>query len=164
MPQPQLARRVAVTPPARAAEGDCKTRPARRATDLTFTVRSAADLPPVLDALVGRMEALDYVKRDCFGMRLALEEALVNALKHGHGHDPAKSAHVRLRVTVEQVMVEVEDEGPGFDPSAVADALLPENLERTCGRGLLLMRHYTTWMRFNDRGNHVTLCKCRSPR
>ena len=163
MPRPQLARRVAVTP-ARAAEGGRKARPAQRAPCLTFAVRSTADLSPVLDALVGHMEALDYLKRDCFGMRLALEEALVNALKHGHGHDPAKSAHVRLRVTVEQVMVEVEDEGPGFDPSAVADALLPENLERTCGRGLLLMRHYTTWVRFNDRGNRVTLCKCRSPR
>jgi serine/threonine-protein kinase RsbW len=164
MPQPQLARRVAVTPPARAAEGGRKARLAQRAPGLTFTVRSTADLSPVLDALVGRMEALDYLQRDCFGMRLALEEALVNALKHGHGHDPAKSAHVRLRVTVEQTMAEVEDEGPGFDPSAVADALQPENLERSCGRGLLLMRHYTTWVRFNDRGNRVTLCKCRSPR
>src|SRR5262245_49021806 len=99
MSQPQLVRRVAVTPSARAAEEGHKARPTRRAPGLTFTVRSTADLPPVLDALVGRMEALDYTKRDCFGMRLALEEALVNALKHGHGHDPARSAHVRLCVT-----------------------------------------------------------------
>ena len=164
MPQPQLALPVALTPRALADEGGRKAPPARRAPGLTFTVRSTADLPPVLDALAGRMEALDYLKRECLGMRLALEEALVNALKHGHGHDPAKAAHVRLRVTVEQALAEVEDEGPGFDPSAVADALRPENLERTCGRGLLLMRHYTTWVRFNDRGNRVTLCKCRSPR
>jgi len=126
-------------------------------------VRCTADLPLVLDALAGRMEALGYLKRDCFGMHLALEEALVNALKHGHGHDPAKAARVRLCVTAEQAMAEVEDQGPGFDPSAVADALQPENLGRACGRGLLLMRHYTTWVRFSDRGNRVTLCKCRCP-
>ena len=153
--------RVAVTSPALAAEGGRHARPVRRAPGLTFLVRCAADLPLVLDALADRMEALGYPKRDCFGMRLALEEALVNALKHGHGHDPAKAARVRLCVTAAQALAGVEDQGPGFDPGAVADALRPENVERACGRGLLLMRHYTTWVRFNDRGNRVTLCKCR---
>ena len=161
MPQPQLALPVALTPRALADEGGRKAPPARRAPGLTFTVRSTADLPSVLDALAGRMEALDYLKRECLGMRLALEEALVNALKHGHGHDPAKAAHVRLRVTVEQALAEVEDEGPGFDPGGVADPTAAENRERTDGRGLLLMRHYMTWVRFSARGNRVTLYKQR---
>ena len=58
--------------------------------------------------------------------------------------------------------VEVEDEGEGFDRSSVPDPLAPENLERSSGRGLLLMRHYLTWMGYNARGNCVRLCKCRS--
>ena len=154
MSRPQLALRVAVTSPAL---------PARRAPGLTFTVRSAADLPPVLDGLAGRMEALGYPERDRFGMRLALEEALVNALKHGHNNDPAKEVRLRCRVSAERVVAEVEDQGPGFDPAAVPDPLAPHNLAKPSGRGLLLMRHYLSWLHHNPRGNVATLCKRRSP-
>ena len=56
----------------------------------------------------------------------------------------------------------VEDDGPGFDPYQVDDPLDPENLTRPCGRGLFLMRHYMTWIHFNERGNAVLLCKCRT--
>ena len=55
-----------------------------------------------------------------------------------------------------------EDEGPGFDPHQVPDPLAPENLEKSSGRGLLLMRTYMTWIRYNECGNQVTLCKQRS--
>jgi serine/threonine-protein kinase RsbW len=60
------------------------------------------------------------------------------------------------------VLAEVEDEGPGFNPAVVPDPTLPENLEQTGGRGLLLMRHYMSWVHYSERGNHVTLGKCRS--
>jgi len=108
------------------------------------------------------MERQRYPAPDLFGARLALEEAVVNAIKHGHGYDPSKTVRVRLRVTAEDVLIDVEDEGPGFDPADVADPCEPENLERSCGRGLLLIRHYMTWVRYNSRGNRVILCKCRS--
>jgi serine/threonine-protein kinase RsbW len=108
------------------------------------------------------MSALDYADRDIFGVRLALEEALVNALKHGHRCDPSKVARVRYQVTDERVLLEVEDEGPGFDPAAVPDPLTADGLGRPSGRGLLLMRHYLSWVRYNRRGNRVTLCRRRS--
>ena len=57
---------------------------------------------------------------------------------------------------------EVEDEGPGFDPGRVPDPTLPENPDRPGGRGLPLMRHFMTWVRFSRPGNRVTLCKYRS--
>jgi hypothetical protein len=59
------------------------------------------------------------------------------------------------------VLAEVEDEGPGFDPAAVPDPTDPEYLERPCGRGLLLMHHYLTWLCYLGSGNLVTLCKRR---
>src|SRR5262249_20754547 len=111
---------------------------------------------------LGPMEAAGYSSKDVFGMRLVLEEAVVNGLKHGNQFDPVKRVRVRCQVNAERAVVEVEDEGPGFDPSEVPDPLDPETLERPCGRGLLLMRSYTTWMRFNERGNCVTVCKERS--
>jgi serine/threonine-protein kinase RsbW len=135
--------------------------PVPAAITATRLVRAASDLPRVLDPVAAAMAGLAYPRRDILGVRLALEEALANALKHGHRGDPAKAARVRYRVTANEVTAEVADEGPGFDPGRVADPRAEENLGRPCGRGLLLMRHYMTWVRFNDRGNAVTLCKCR---
>jgi serine/threonine-protein kinase RsbW len=116
----------------------------------------------VLDLVADEMTASGYSRRAVFGVRLALEEAVVNAIKHGHGGDLSKAVHVYYHVSAEHVLAEVEDQGPGFDPDAVPDPCLPENLERSCGRGLLLMRNYLTWIRYNETGNRVTLCRSRS--
>jgi serine/threonine-protein kinase RsbW len=127
-----------------------------------LALRSPPELVPVLHVVVAAMAAQGYPARDIFGMRLALEEALANALKHGHGYDPARVVRVRCRVTAEQALAEVEDEGPGFDPGLVPDPLADANLGLPSGRGLLLMRHYLSWVQFSQRGNRVTLCRRRS--
>jgi serine/threonine-protein kinase RsbW len=113
----------------------------------------------IMDALTAAMGKHDYSDKDCFEMSLVVEEALINALKHGNKQDPKKDAWIRWSVDPRRVLVIVEDEGEGFDPASVPDPTRPENLERPSGRGLFLMRTYTTWMRFNKRGNQVTLCK-----
>ena len=125
------------------------------------TFRAAEEVPALLDAVVAALEAHAFPKKDQFAVRLALEEALVNAVKHGNRGDPAKEARLRFHANAEFVLMEVEDEGAGFDPSAVPDPLAPENLERPSGRGLFLIRKYMTWVEYNERGNCVTLCKHR---
>jgi serine/threonine-protein kinase RsbW len=107
------------------------------------------------------MLAKGYADKEIFGVRLALEEAIVNAVKHGNRNDPARSVHLRYRLTSQRVLLEIEDEGNGFDPHQVPDPLAPENLERSGGRGLLLMRTYMNSVRYNRRGNRVTMCKRR---
>ena len=108
------------------------------------------------------MAAEGYTDRDVFGMRLSLEEALVNAVKHGHHYDASKQVRVRYQVSTRQAVVEVVDEGKGFDPHRVPDPLTQDNLQRSSGRGVYLMRQYMTWVRYNKEGNTLTLCKCRS--
>jgi serine/threonine-protein kinase RsbW len=120
-------------------------------------VRTGADLTPAVEAVLGAARRAGYTERELFGLRMALEEAVVNALKHGHRFDPAKKVRVRCRVDAAEVLAEVEDEGPGFYPGGVADPLADENLDRDCGRGLMLMRHYMSEVRYNDRGNCVTM-------
>jgi serine/threonine-protein kinase RsbW len=126
-----------------------------------LVVRRAADLPSVLGPVAGAMTMLGYPPRDVFAVRLGLEEALVNAIRHGNRGDPGKRVRVRYRVTAEEVRAEVEDEGRGFDPGAVADPLDEAELARPCGRGLLLMRHYLDGVFYNEAGNAVTLHKRR---
>lgn len=53
----------------------------------------------------------------------------------------------------------ISDEGPGFDPNDVPDPTDIENLERPCGRGLMLMRHYMTEVNYNSTGNSVRMKK-----
>jgi serine/threonine-protein kinase RsbW len=123
---------------------------------------SAADALPVLDIVAAEMAAAGYPEQDRIGFRLALEEALVNAIRHGNRGDPSRRVRVRLQVGPDRVLAEVEDEGEGFGPARVPDPRAPENLGRPGGRGLQLMRHYTSWLRYNRLGNCVTLCKERS--
>jgi serine/threonine-protein kinase RsbW len=124
-------------------------------------VRSLSEVSRAVDALVARMVAEEYSDREIFGMRLALEEAIVNAIKHGHGGDETLRVRIGFHVTSEETLAWVEDQGPGFDPTAVPDPLAFENLERPSGRGLLLMAAYLTWVRHNERGNIITLCQTR---
>jgi serine/threonine-protein kinase RsbW len=126
-------------------------------------LQTFADQEPALVAVLQQMEAAGFPEKDQFAVRLALDEALANAVKHGNRLDPTKWVTLRYRVAPETLLAEVEDEGPGFDPEKVPDPLAPENLERTCGRGVYLMRCYMTWVRYNERGNRVTLCKYRTP-
>lgn len=97
--------------------------------------------------------------REVFSVRLALEEALVNAIKHGNQMDRAKRVFVSYRLVPGRFDVRITDEGGGFDPADVPDPTAVENLERPCGRGLMLMRHYMTEVAYSDRGNSVTMSK-----
>jgi serine/threonine-protein kinase RsbW len=126
------------------------------------SVSSVSELHPLVEQVGAAMAAAGFPSCDSFAVRLALEEAVVNAIKHGHQHDPSKVVRVAYRVSSERVVLEIEDEGPGFQPDEVPDPLDPENLERACGRGVFLMRHYMNEVTFNERGNCVTLCKWRS--
>jgi serine/threonine-protein kinase RsbW len=114
---------------------------------------------PLLDALTAALAGLGYSPEDRFGVRLALEEAVVNGLRHGNGGDPGKCVRVRYHVNAEGLLAEVRDEGRGFDPGAVPDPALPENWDRPGGRGLFLMRHYMTWVYYHGRRNRVFLYK-----
>jgi anti-sigma regulatory factor (Ser/Thr protein kinase) len=64
-----------------------------------------------------------------------------------------------VRITPTQAIYTIRDDGPGFDPSSLPDPTDPANLDRPCGRGLLLMRTFMDNVIYNDRGNEVTLFK-----
>jgi len=116
----------------------------------------------VQERIVSRLESLEFSMRDVFGVRLALEEALVNAIKHGNGLDPEKSVRVNCLIEDDLLRVEIEDQGPGFHPEEVPDPTADENLERPCGRGIMLMRSFMTRVEYNATGNRVVLEKQRT--
>lgn len=113
-------------------------------------------------------EAVDLVARHCmaagvppraarFKLRVALSEALANAIVYGNRLDPQKQVDVRVQVTAESVSVHVCDEGDGFDTSRIPDPTIPDAVERPDGRGLYLIHQLVDEVRFNDRGNSICM-------
>jgi serine/threonine-protein kinase RsbW len=122
-------------------------------------IHSADDMSDVIERILAQMIRTGFSAEDLFGMRVALEEAVVNALKYGNRSDPIKTVWVDYHVNPRRATVQIEDEGPGFDPEAIANLSLPECLELASGRGLFLIRYYMTSVCFNERGNRIILCK-----
>lgn len=111
---------------------------------------------------IGALLQTAFGEHDLFAIRMAVEEALVNAIKHGNQMDPDKQVKVAYGLSHENFEVHITDEGPGFNPDDVPDPTAPENLERPCGRGLLLIRHYMTDVQFNNGGKTISMFKNRN--
>ena len=129
------------------------------ADDFDRQVRIPSDTAEGLklqERLLARLAELGYDETIVFGVKMALEEALVNAIKHGNGMDPDKPVDVRWSIDETRFLIEIEDRGAGFDPDDLPDPTAPENLERPCGRGVLLMKHYMTDVQWIPPGN---LCR-----
>jgi serine/threonine-protein kinase RsbW len=123
------------------------------------TIRRPHELYQIVKDLTSEMKRLGYPRKHQFAVELTLWEAVINAVKHGHGGDTSRVAVLCYHVSPAEVLLELTDEGQGFDPYEVPNPADDVNRHRTSGRGLFLMRVYMTWIRFNKRGNRVTLCK-----
>ena len=111
----------------------------------------------VQEKIVSLMEQHEYSMRDVFAMRLSLEEAITNAIKHGNGGDPEKKVTIIADVSDEKLRVVVQDEGEGFVPEEVPDPTSAEFIERPSGRGLMLMKAYLNFVEYTDHGRRITM-------
>jgi serine/threonine-protein kinase RsbW len=91
-----------------------------------------------------------------FNLRVALGEALANAILYGTRSDPSKQVAVRVRFGRTAIEMEVNDDGEGFDPGTVPDPTTPDHLSATSGRGIFLIRTLVDEVHFNEKGN--TIC------
>ncbi len=110
-----------------------------------------------LDAIVAEAEAAAYPAAAVFAIRLAAEEALTNAINHGHADLPGKPVDLAWRVLPGRIDIEITDHGPGFDPGDPPDPTLEENIEKPTGRGLMLMRSFMTSVEHSETGNTVKM-------
>jgi anti-sigma regulatory factor (Ser/Thr protein kinase) len=145
-------------------------------------------IPAVLARLRERAAQFGLFDEDTADrVAVALTEALVNGIQHGNleldsrlrREDEAtydrtaefrrrrppyrdRRLHVRSRLSRREAVYVIRDEGPGFDPSALPDPTNPAHLERTTGRGLLLIRAFMDEVGFNRAGNQIALLKRRT--
>lgn len=156
--------------------------------EYSFTLENELDLVCAISSFL-REEAIRLrlcSRPECLRLGVAIEEALLNSYYHGNleisselreqdhrlYHEAAEARthkapyrdrkiHVSVKITPTQAIYSIRDEGPGFDPASMPDPTDPANLDRPCGRGMLLMRTFMDNVIYNDRGNEVTLFKQR---
>jgi serine/threonine-protein kinase RsbW len=73
---------------------------------------------------------------------MAVREAAVNAVLHGNAYDPNKKVKLDFERTSRDLVITIRDQGPGLDPAKIPDPLAPENLLKTSGRGIFLIRSF----------------------
>ncbi|MFQ5491283.1 MAG: ATP-binding protein [Phycisphaerae bacterium] len=140
-----------------------KLDPQLEASMTTLTLRSSLhDAKKPERAILREVRDCGYCEDDTFAIKLALEEAIINAVKHGNRNDESKQITVRFCVTPEMAVILVRDEGDGFEPCAVPDPTSPERISLPHGRGIMLMRAYLTDVWYRAGGREVCLVKKRN--
>lgn len=127
--------------------------------ELAFEFPSSVSyLRDVVAEVVEACERLAFSgSRATLNLRVAMGEALANAILYGNREDPDKRVKVGARLAPGTAVVTVTDEGAGFDPMRIEDPTLPGNRTRSHGRGLFLLRSLVDEVHYNERGNSVTL-------
>ncbi len=116
---------------------------------------------PLLEYLLDRVAQLGVAEADNTHLFIALDEAFVNAVKHGNKFDPTKLVYISAELSANEARFTIEDQGDGFDVHSIPDPLDPANLFKTSGRGVLLIHNIMDEVTYNERGNRVTLVKKR---
>src|SRR5215510_11056469 len=110
---------------------------------ITISVASKVAHVDLIHAISDQVAALvGFDGDEVLNLGLAVREATINAIKHGNRMDPRKRVSVVFEFDAQGLRIVIRDRGPGFDPEAVADPTLPENLLQTSGRGILLMKAF----------------------
>ena len=113
----------------------------------------------LLEYLIKRVEKLGVCKPERSNLYVALDEAFVNAVKHGNQYDAKKIVRIVADVSQAEAKFTIEDQGEGFDVNSIPDPLDPENLFKTSGRGVLFIYNIMDEVEYNERGNRLTMVK-----
>ena len=108
-------------------------------------------------AVLEALQRLGYDSAGAFAVRLAMEEALNNAMQHGNKNDPSRTITLLCEIDQNQAVLDIQDQGEGFDPASVPDPTAAENLDIPAGRGLMLMRSFMAEVKIHPPGNRVTM-------
>ena len=122
----------------------------------------ASALVPVYQDILAELLAKGYADEDIFSIHLALEEAFLNAVRHGNADDPSKHVLFDYIISSEKADFFITDEGEGFKPADIPDPRSGENLFKAGGRGLFLIRHYMDVAEYSEKGNCLHIIKFRT--
>ncbi len=113
----------------------------------------------VLQYLLERVAKRGLITPERSNLFIALDEAFVNAVKHGNKNDPTKLVRIAAELSPFEASFTVEDEGEGFNVQDIPDPCDPANLFKSSGRGVLLIYNIMDEVEYNAQGNRVKMVK-----
>lgn len=128
---------------------------------ITLSLPSRLELLPVVDRLIqGIAEQMDFDEDAAGEVAISVIEAGTNAIQHGHRMDAGKIVEFRFALHPDRLEISVHDSGPGFDPSKLMlrDPTSPEDLLRSSGRGIYIMRQMMDHVDFDIVPAKGTFC------
>jgi len=114
---------------------------------------------PFVEQVFRKILTLTRTKEEIFKIKLALEEALTNAMRHGNALNPDRHVKVQIKADRKQIILDVHDEGKGFDFQSLPDPTERDNAAKPSGRGVFLMRSIMDTVEFYDNGSGVKMIK-----
>jgi serine/threonine-protein kinase RsbW len=151
---PGPKRRTPAKQPVNGASRSLNSKPLKFTIDSDF-----AQQRDVQTQILQRVAECGYDKDTTFAIHVALEEALINAIKHGNKLDKSKKVHIQARIDPKKAEITIEDEGPGFVREEVPDPTAEENLCKCSGRGILLIESYMNDVEYSKQGRRLKMVK-----
>ena len=125
---------------------------------IKISIPSLIENIQVIESFIDNAKEDFAINDDMYGnIMISVTECISNAIVHGNKNDPQKMVHLELQTTTGLLLCVVEDEGSGFDFSSLPDPTEPENIEKTGGRGIFLMRHLSDEVKFELGGKKTLL-------
>lgn len=112
----------------------------------------------LVERLIDDISAKYELHSDVYGkLLLAVVEGVNNAIMHGNKLESDKDVVLQYEISDKDIRFIISDNGPGFDYKSLPDPTTPENIEKTHGRGIFLMKHLADEVEFNETGNEVKI-------
>lgn len=127
---------------------------------ISETIPSRLELTP--DLISSLVEKLYYLPLDeymVFNIKLALQEAVINAVEHGNKMQSDLLVQVDIVADPQRLTIEVTDQGKGFEYKTIPNPIEPQNLEKLRGRGIFLIRHVMDKIEFVNKGRTIRMIK-----
>ena len=126
---------------------------------LSLDVTLAADaeaMKPLIEQIMEIVTKMGCAAGKEYEVRLAIEEAMVNAIVHGCKEDPTKKIQCCVSCDAERgILIIIRDPGPGFDPASIPSPIVGENIFATHGRGIFLINQLVNEVRFERGGTEI---------
>lgn len=125
---------------------------------IKISIPSLIENIKIIESFIDNAKETFEINDDIYGnIMISVTECISNAIIHGNQNDKNKLVHLELKMEGDQLTFIIEDEGEGFDLQELQDPTSPENIEKTGGRGIFLIRHLSDEVKFEEGGKKTVL-------
>jgi serine/threonine-protein kinase RsbW len=125
---------------------------------IKISIPSLIENIKIIESFIDNAKEKFHINDDIYGnIMISVTECVTNAIIHGNKLDSSKSVDLELNFEEDELKFSISDEGLGFDYENLQDPTSPDNLEKTGGRGIFIMKHLADDIKFEENGKKTTL-------